>query len=335
MTIELSTGIDRPPRREDYCTKQTTVAPAEPGTPCDLWLTFLDRITNKDDELIGFLQGWLGYCLSGYVHEHVMVFLYGTGANGKGVFTSTVAGIFGDYCVTVPVEMLIEARFDRHPTEIARLRGVRLALAQETQQGRRWDEAKIKNLTGADRLTARFMRGDFFDFNPSHKLMVSGNHKPSLRHVDEAMRRRLLLVPCVVTIPEPERDRHLAEKLKPEWPAILRWMVEGHLQWRERGLCIPESVRRATDEYFADQDSLEEWLAECTNPLDPLAFTTTGRLFASWQKWCEARHQFCGSDKEFSAALKAKGYEHDRRKKGRGFKGLSLKSDTEQQFDLR
>ena len=206
MTIELSTGIDRPPRREDYCTKQTAVAPAEPGVPCDLWLTFLDRITNKDDELIGFLQRWLGYCLSGYVHEHVMVFLYGTGANGKGVFTFTVAGIFGDYCVTVPVEMLIEAALrpaSHRDRSLARC-VLRLALAQETQQGRRWDEAKIKNLTGADRLTARFMRGDFFDFDPSHKLMVSGNHKPSLRLL---MRRRapgrLLLVPCVVTIPEP------------------------------------------------------------------------------------------------------------------------------------
>ena len=138
------------------------------------------------------------------------MFLYGTGANGKSVFTSTIAGIFNEYCIVAPMEMFIEFRFERHPTEIAKLMGARLVIAQETQKGRRWDEAKIKNLTGGDRLTARFMRGDFFDFGPTHKLMISGNHKPSLRNVDEAVRRRFLLVPFTVTIPQNERDKDLA-----------------------------------------------------------------------------------------------------------------------------
>ena len=135
--------------------------------------------------IIGFLQRFLGYCLTGHVHEHVLVFLSGTGGNGKGVFMSTVAGIFGDYAITAPMEMFLASNVDRHPTEIAKLMGARLVVAHETQKGRRWDEAKIKNLTGGDTLTGRFMRGDFFDFKPTHKLMIAGNHKPSL-----AQRRR-------------------------------------------------------------------------------------------------------------------------------------------------
>jgi putative DNA primase/helicase len=325
VTIDLRTGIDRAPRREDYCTKQTSISPAPPGTPCDRWLTFLDRVTNKDDELIGFMQRWCGYCMTGFVREQVLAFLYGTGANGKGVFTSTIGGIMGDYCITVPMDMLIESQFDRHPTEIARLRGVRLALAQETQKGRRWDEAKIKNLTGADPLTGRFMRGDFFDFNPSHKLMVSGNHKPSLRNVDEAIRRRLLLVPFTVTIPERERDKELGEKLKAEWPAILRWMIDGCLIWRDHGLLVPDAIRKASDAYFADQDLVEQWLDECT-ARDPQAFTTTGSLFASWKVWSEARNQYVGSAREFSATLEDRGFVPDRKNYGRGFQGLILKT---------
>jgi putative DNA primase/helicase len=262
MTIELETGIDRPANPLDYCTKVGGCSIAPEGAPCPLWLTFLDRITGGNAELTGFLRRWLGYCLTGHVNEHVLVFLSGTGGNGKGVFVSTVVGIFGHYAVTAPMEMFVATNVDRHPTEIARLKGVRLVVAQETQKGRRWDEAKIKNLTGGDKLTGRFMRGDFFDFKPTHKLMIAGNHKPALRNVDEAIRRRFVLVPFAVCIPEDERDPQLADKLKAEWPAILRWMVDGCLEWRRDGLKIPASVREATDNYLAAQWT-GEWCRYC------------------------------------------------------------------------
>src|SRR5262245_17946065 len=213
MTVDLHTGIDRAPRREDYCTKSTAVAPALSGTPCPLWMAFLNRVTNNDPELIAFLKRFLGYCLTGHVHEQVLVFLFGTGANGKSVFVSTVTGILADYAIVAPMETFVASKFDRHPTEIAKLMGARLVVAQETQKGREWDESKIKMLTGGDKLTGRFMRGDFFDFKPTHKLLISGNHKPSLRNVDEAIRRRFLLVPFTVQIPVPERDPELVEKL--------------------------------------------------------------------------------------------------------------------------
>jgi putative DNA primase/helicase len=175
MTIELLTGINRAARREDYCTKASAVAPAEPGTQCPQWLKFLKRVTNGDTELIGFLQRFLGYCLTGHVNEHVLVFLFGTGANGKSVFVSTITGIFNDYAVTAPMEMFLESRIDRHPTEIAKLKGARLVVAHETQKGRRWDEAKIKNLTGGDKLTGRFMRGEgsFRDWRSRNALLTA------------------------------------------------------------------------------------------------------------------------------------------------------------------
>jgi putative DNA primase/helicase len=324
MTIELMTGIDRTPDPLDYGTKVAGCAVAKEGTPCPLWLAFLNRVTSGNAELIGFLKRFLGYCLTGYVNEHVLVFLSGPGGNGKGVFMSTVVGIFGDYAITAPMEMFVATNVDRHPTEIARLKAVRLVVAHETQKGRRWDEAKVKNLTGGDKLTGRFMRGDFFDFKSTHKLMIAGNHKPALKNVDEAIRRRFVLVPFTVCIPEAERDPLLAEKLKAEWPAILRWMVDGCLEWRRGGLKIPAAVREATDDYLADQDTLAQWADECL-ATESHSFVPSRLLFTSWKLWCDARNLDAGTETAFVDCLKDRGYEHVRRNFGRGFKNIALK----------
>ena len=323
MTIDLDTGIDRPPRREDYCTKSTAVSPAPPGTPCPMWIAFLDRVTGGNDALIGFLQRYLGYCLTGHVHEHVLLFLYGTGSNGKSVFVNTVVGIFGDYAITAPMEMFLTRKFEAHPTEIARLKGARLVVAHETQRGRSWDEAKIKNLTGGDVLTGRFMRGDFFDFKPTHKLLIVGNYKPSLRNVDEAIRRRILLAPFTVQIPEAERDPDLPEKLKAEWPAILCWIVDGCLEWQRYGLVVPTIVRDATAEYFADQDTLARWAEEWLEP-ERDAFVLSRVLFAS----CEERNLSVGTETAFVDGLKDRGYERHRKTSARGFKDIVLKANN-------
>ncbi len=329
MTVELETGIDRPPNPLDYCTKIAGCAVAPEGTPCPMWMRFLEKVTDGNADLIGFLRRFLGYCMTGHVHEQVLVFLFGTGGNGKGVFVSTVTGIFGDYAEVAPMEMFLASHVDRHPTEIARLKGVRLVVAHETQKGRRWDEAKIKNLTGGDTLTGRFMRGDFFDFKPTHKFMISGNHKPSFRTVDEAIRRRFLLVPFTVHIPDADKDPRLVDKLEAEWPAILRWIVDGCLEWQRDGLMVPDVVRKATEDYLADQDTVAQWAAEWIRP-DPNAFATTRALFASWKQWCEARNLAAGTETAFADTLKDRGYEHDRRKIGRGFKGIELRTSDDQ-----
>jgi putative DNA primase/helicase len=328
MTIDLKLGVDRPPIRLDYCTKVAAASPAPGGTPCPMWMAFLERATDGNADLVAFLKRFLGYCMTGYVREHVLVFLLGLGANGKSVFVSTVTGIFGDYAITAPMEMFLASSVDRHPTEIAKLRGARLVIAQETQKGRRWDEAKIKNLTGGDKLTARFMRGDFFDFSPTHKLMIMGNHVPRLRSVDEALRRRFLLVRFTVCIPPAERDPQLADKLKAEWPAILRWMIDGCVEWRRDGLMVPDIVRKATDDYLADQDTLRQWVDDWIEP-DPLAFVTTRALFTNWKQWCEERNLAPGSEMAFAESLENNGHERGRTKTGRGFKGITLKPSNE------
>ena len=181
-------------------------------------------------------------------------------------------------------------------------------MAQETQKGRRWDETKIKALTGGDRITARFMRQDFFDFVPTFKLFICGNHKPRLTSVDEAMRRRLLLVPFTVQIPPAERDPRAGRKLKAEWPAILRWCIDGCLEWQRIGLAPPAIVRDATEDYFADQDTLQQWLDDCTEDGGQFAFSRTAELFASWKAWCEDRNMKPGSEQALSEALADRGF---------------------------
>jgi putative DNA primase/helicase len=326
-TFDLLTGISRPPNPLDYITKITACSVAPAGTAHPLWTAFLDRVTAGDTELQQFLQRYMGYCCTGFTTEHVFVFAYGTGANGKGTFINTLAKIFGDYATVADMNTFLVSNSERHPTDLAKLNGARLVIAQETQKGRRWDETKIKALTGGDKITARFMRQDYFDFVPTFKLFIVGNHKPRLNNVDEAMRRRLLLVPFTVQIPSAERDQELAEKLWTERRAILRWCIDGCLEWQRIGLCPPAGVRNATDAYFADQDIVQQWLDDCTRDAGPLAFTRVATLFASWKTWCETRNMKPGSTTTLSEALVDRGFVK-KREAGTGQRGfvLALKS---------
>jgi P4 family phage/plasmid primase-like protien len=323
--VDLRNGFEYPPDRSHYITKRTSTYLAPVGTAHPLWSDFLDVVTEADENLIGFLQRFSGYCLTGLTREHVLAFIYGLGRNGKGVFVNTLAAVMGDYAITAPMEMFLLSKFDRHPTEIARLKGARLVVAQETQKGRRWDETKLKILTSSDPLSGHFMRQDYFDFDPTHKLVITGNHKPGLSSVNEAIRRRLLLTLFKVMIPNPDPD--FAAKLVPEHPAILRWMVDGCLEWQRDGLDIPEVVRKASDQYFSNEDTLEQWLADCVDANDPRAFTTTRVLYTSWKIWSEARGMSAGTERAFSDSLEEKGYERDRMEYGRGFKRLRLYAD--------
>jgi putative DNA primase/helicase len=325
-TFNLRTGESHPPRPSDYITKVSGTTCAPPGTPHPIWTAFLERIA-PDPELRAFLQRFVGYCMTGATTEHKFVFAYGTGANGKSTFINTIAAMFGDYATVADVGTFIAAATERHPTDVAKLHGYRLVVAQETEKGRRWDETKIKSMTGGDKMTARFMRCDFFDFFPKFKLWIVGNHKPRLDHVDEAMRRRMLLVPFLVQIPVDERDQNLMEKLKPEWPAIMRWCIDGCLEWQRIGLAPPKIVTDATDEYFADQDLIKQWLEDCTKIAPPSAFTPIGQLFASWKTWCDGQNIRPESVNTLSDALVERGFTRKRVHGGvRGFCGLILKA---------
>ena len=336
-TYDLRTGTGYTPNPLDYITKKTTCAAAPPGTKPPLWDAFLDRITDADVDhpehenggLRGFLKRYIGYCCTGLTNEHVFVFAYGTGANGKSTFINTIVRIFGDYATVADTDTFLVTRSERHPTDLAKLCGARLVVAQETAKGRRWDETKIKALTGGDKISARFMRQDFFDFIPTFKLFVIGNHKPRLNTVDEAIRRRMLIVPFTVQIPPAERDPNLPEKLWGERQAILRWCIDGCLEWQRIGLAPPKIVIDATTEYFEDQDTMGQWLEDDTNSqAGPFAFTLSAELFTSWKAWCEKQNLKPGTEKAFVEALKDKGFAKARKDYGRGLVGIALKGNS-------
>ena len=257
--VDLNVGVLRPAEPDNYMTRSTAVTPE--GT-CPMWEAFLDRVTGGDKELKLYLQRVAGYCLTGSVKEEALFFLHGTGQNGKGVFIHTLAEILSEFHTSAPMEMFLYSKFDRHPTELAGLRGARLVTCAEVEEGRRWDEAKIKALTGSDTISARLMRQDFFNFIPTFKLMISGNHKPALGHVDKAISRRFHLIPFSVTIRDEERDDQLAEKLRSEWSGILQWIIDGSAEWSEIGLAPPDVVREATRNYLSAQDSISLWIEE-------------------------------------------------------------------------
>jgi putative DNA primase/helicase len=321
ITYDLTTGEGCNCDPLDYNTKTTGCAMAPPGTSHPVWTAFLNRVLPAP-EVQQFLQRYTGYCCTGLTREHAFIFAYGAGANGKSTFINTIAKVLGDYATTAAMETFIHSPNERHPTDLAKLHGSRLVVAQETQKGRRWDETKIKALTAGDRISARFMRQDFFDFTPTFKLLIGGNHKPRLFTVDDAMKRRLLLLPFTVQIPAAERDKELMHKLVPEHPAILRWCLDGCLRWQAVGLAPPANVTEATNAYFSDEDTVGQWLEDCTRDTGPAAFTRLSVLFDSWKHWCEERNLKPGSTNFLSGTLQERGYAK-KREAGTGQIGLT------------
>jgi putative DNA primase/helicase len=328
--VNLRNGLARPHARTDRMTKLTVAAPGNTvgDGACPTWHKFLHACTDGDAALQAYLARMVGYCLTGSTQEHALFFVYGTGGNGKSVFMNTVAGLMGDYATHAPMDSFMETRSDRHPTDMAGLRGARLVCSIETEQGRRWAESKLKALTGGDTISARFMRQDFFEFVPQFKLVVAGNHKPAIRNIDEAMKRRLHLVPFTVTIPPNQRDQHLPTKLKAERAGILAWAIQGCLAWQREGLKPPQSVLDATDEYFESEDAIGRWLADhCVLHKDAKGLTF--ELFADFRQWAEKSGEFVGTQRRFADALVARQFEKWRNAfGGRGFKGLGLKEPT-------
>jgi putative DNA primase/helicase len=266
-----------------------------------------------------------GYCLTGSVREESLHFNYGPGGSGKGTFTHALTGILGDYHVATAIATFTETKQDRHLAEIAVMQGARLVTCSETERGRRWAESRIKEMTGGDPITARFMNGNPFNFLPTFKIMISGNYKPSLRP-DSAMRRRFQLVPFGTAIPQHEMDRSLGQKLEREWPAILAWAIEGCRLWQRDGLHPPTAVVDATDEYMAEEaeDCLAMWLADCCEAVAD-AVTKHGDLYASYKHYAErAGEKQPLTSEQFAKELKRLGYGKKRTKSGRFVVGLRL-----------
>ena len=306
--VDLTTGALRDHRREDRMTKLATATPAR-RVPA--LVAFLGDVTGGDAELHGLPAAHgrlLPYRLT---TEHALFFLYGTGANGKSVFVNTLATILGDYATNAPMDTFMETRRDRHPTDMAGLRGARFVSSIETEQGRRWDESKLKALTGGDKVSARFMRQDFFEFFPQFKLFVAGNHKPSIRNVDEAMKRRLHLIPFTVTVPPAKRDSRLPEKLLAERDGILAWAVEGCLSGSATASSRPPAwFRRPRSTSRPRTRSGSGSMSAACSPASPRRRLRT--CSPTGANGPSARGEYVGSVKRFSELLATRGFERCR-----------------------
>lgn len=324
--IDLRTGKVSTHRQDRYMTQITSVA-ADDECPTPLWTDFLKRVTGDDQDYIDFLQRIGGYTLTGSTREEALFFFHGPGGNGKGVFVSTLAGIMGDYFRPAEMTLFIAINHPQHSTNMAGLHKARMISVPELEDNAPWAEARIKAMTGEDKMTARFMRGDNFDFHPQFKPWVSGNIKPNLRSVDEAMKRRMNLIPFRVVIPKSERDKELKDKLKAEWPGILNWFVKGCLEWQRVGLKQPDIVVEATNEYFAGEDTLQIFLDDCCE-IGQAMFEPSANVFFRWSQFMEARGEKPGSQKALTQKLKNRGFDPTRDiiagKRSRCITGLKL-----------
>ena len=332
--VDLRTGEVFDPDPELFITRATSVDP-DIATGCLRWLQFIDQITAGEPELKRFLQMWSGYCLTGETVEQKLVFIHGPGGTGKSTFAVTLQRIMADYASSAAMETFSNSKFDQHPEQLARLEGVRMVVASETEAGHTWRENRVKLLTGGDKITARFMRENSFDYKPKFKLTFLGNHAPAIANLDTAIQRRFLVVPFMHKPAEP--DLRLDEMLAQEMPGILRWMINGAVDWyTSGGLVIPKTVSEATTRYFDEQNIFGQWLEECCQ-VDPntVLMEKTVDLFTSWSVFAKAHGEMPGTQRMFNDKLRSQGFNPDQIKAlgTKGCRGIRLKPTSHWQED--
>lgn len=318
-TLNLRTFEEKRHDPEDLISKIAGTQ-YDPEAQCPQWRAFLETIV-PDEDTRGFLQRAVGYSLTGDVSEQVLFFLHGGGNNGKSTFIRTILSLLGEYGRQMMPTVLLQG--DRHPTEIAALVGVRFAATIEIEQGRRMAEVMVKQLTGGDRIAARSMFHDPFEFEPTFKIWMAANHKPIIHGQDLAIWRRIRLIPFTVTIPEDKRDPAMPDKLARELPGILNWAIDGYQEWKSGGLKAPEKVKAATDKYKAEMDQVGEFLEDaCT--LEEGAEVRSGELYSCFKSWAEGSGEKAMSQMSFSLRLEEKGFEKTADKAGKKFLGLRM-----------
>lgn len=309
-TLDLRTGELHPHRREHMLTRMAAVY-CDPAATCPTWIRFLERVV-PDPEVREFLQRAVGYSLTGLTTEQVLFFLYGVGRNGKSVFVETLAKLLDEYHTATRIDTLSVNKGGGIPNDVAALAGARLVTVSETPEGSRLNESLVKDLTGGDTITARFLRHEFFQFKPQFKLWIRGNHKPQIRGTDDGIWRRLMLIPFTVQIPPAEVDPGLSERLLGELPGILRWAVDGCLAWQRDGLRPPRSVTEAVAAYRSEMDMLGEFLADrCV--VSPTAQAPASDLYRAYRAWCEEAGHQPVSTTRFGLALGERGFEREKR----------------------
>jgi putative DNA primase/helicase len=330
-TIDLRTGEQRQHNPDDYITKLCSVA-FDPQAECPHWISAVSGIFANEDAMISHVHRFLGYCMSGETREHLTPIAYGTGSNGKTLFFTTIADVLGpDYAGTAPPELLLLSPGDQHPTVKADLHGKRLMIAVETPQGARLNEQRLKALTGSDRIKARRMREDFWEFTPEFKLILMTNHRPHVNGQDHGMWRRLVLWPFTARFwdlekgetgpPELQADKKLAKKLKAERVGILAWLVRGAMEWQSHGVGTPRIVLEATREYRTTEDRLGAFIADCCTEGSGL-LTLATKLYGRYKQWCDDNGERAQTAIGFGMSLADRGIERDKGR--RNYVGIAL-----------
>jgi putative DNA primase/helicase len=327
--VDLRTGHFREPRREDYITKCTSV-PFDPTAACPNWRAFLYTITGGDTELAAYLQRAVGYSLTGLTREEVLFELYGTGNNGKSTWRETLHLMMGDYAIAADAGILIERKTPGGATpELARLKGRRFVAVNETSENDHLNEARVKFITSHDKITARNLYQEFFDFEPTHKTFLTTNHKPIIRGTDTGIWRRIHLLPFTVSIPAERVEKDFRERrLIPELSGILNWALEGLTAYQQQGLNPPAAVRAATQDYQQDMDIVGQWIEDrCV--LDPQAIIPTGIAYDDYVRWAQAEIGWVLARLKFRRSLGDRGFRPPKHKGTGGQRlivGLRLKA---------
>ncbi|WP_342550939.1 phage/plasmid primase, P4 family [Lysinibacillus sp. FSL M8-0216] len=300
--LDLKTSTLMEHDKSKYFTKISNVEFTD-KIGCSLWLEFLDQIFDGDKALIDYMQRAVGYSLSGSTQEQMMFILYGNGRNGKSVFLDIITEMFGSYATNIqPQTIMVKQQSSGANSDIARLAGARLVTTTEPNEGVRLDEGLVKQLTGGDKVTARFLYENEFDFEPQFKLWMATNHKPIIRGTDDGIWRRLAIIPFTVQIPENKIDYNLTNKLKREITAILNWAVEGYLKWQKDGLKEPEIIKQQRQEYRVEMDSIECFIEECCIKA-PQFRVPAKTLFNEYKNWASDNGQYMMSSTKFGREM--------------------------------
>lgn len=303
--LDLKTGQLHPHERAQYFTKISNVEYTDKAD-CPMWDDFLQQIFDGDADLIEYIQRAVGYSLSGSTEEQMMFILHGNGRNGKSVFLDIVTELFGSYSTNIqPQAIMVKQQSNNANPDIAKLAGARLVTTTEPNEGVRFDEGLIKQLTGGDKVTARFLYEDEFEFTPQFKLWMATNHKPLIRGTDDGIWRRMGIIPFSVQIPENKVDKKLTHKLRREIDAIMNWAVEGYLKWQRDGLQEPQCIKDQRDSYRTEMDSIEAFLQECCVRDDNTA-EKASTLFQAYDNWARENNQYKMSSTKFGREISKK-----------------------------
>ena len=324
ITLNLKNGKGFPPEPTNLITKRSKFI-YDKDAKCPTWDMFLLQIFNKDTDLIRFVQKAMGYSLSGDVREQCLFILWGTGANGKSTFLNVLQELFGDYACTTGTETFMK-KTSEQSNDLARLKGIRLVTTTEVEQGKALSESLIKQITGGDEITARFLYGEYFSFKPTFKIFMATNHKPKIRGADNGIWRRIKMIPFTVTIPAEQRDKTLTEKLIAENSGILNWLIQGYALWRKEGLNEPEAIRDANEEYRMDMDAVGTFVNDCFDLDASMRWRLPNQmLYQTYIKWCNANNERVMSQKWLTMRMSEKGFKRMVSNTGRIWLGLTVK----------